>query len=734
MKTRTTILICLLWSGAMAAPAEHVLHVAVNGSPDGNGSVQNPFANLQQAVIAARGIRAREAPDPVGIDIRLGEGLYTIDRAVTLGQADSGSETQPLRIGPAPGARVTLFGGSVLKPGWFRPVDDEESLARLIDPAARSKILVADLREHVIQDLGELTSHGWAAEPKARVPPAFLAIGGRRMTLARWPNERVESPFMTYRHYLPEKRPLRGYEKTVQAIIDRVRLPGEVTYTDVLDPGERLIETRKRGQPGRGGTVRVAFDRMKHWHDIGNVFLDGVLSSTWEWTYNRLAAADPEARTITFARAELHGVGQGESVRLPHFHFQNIPEELDTAGEYFIDRERGLLTLIPPAEFANSPIVLATLAEPMIAIDGAAHVELHGLTLDSGRSLGIDVKNARSIRIDHCEIANFAAGGVTVRGRNVRVTNCRIRGLGAHGVHLQGGDFGTLQPAGNEVVNCRIHDFGWDQKSQLPGVMIDGVGHRIAHCDITNGPHFGIRIRHANDVIVEYNEIHHLPNYHKFDGGALYVYTGPRAESRGIVIRHNYFHDIPTIGVYPDNFSWGVHIHGNVFANVGQVANRAAVSVNGGGECRTFNNVMINCPAMYQQGARPKEQRWFRHWTKTQARFGNGKIEETPYRKYDDLKVWLAKKEPDEFFRPTSHVYHNVLHVPDTRRSERGIRDHSRTLDARNNWVTLQDPGFVDADAGDFRLRKDAPLFTRIPEFEPIQFDRMGLLAESVGP
>jgi len=58
------------------------------------------------------------------------------------------------------------------------------------------------------------------------------------------------------------------------------------------------------------------------------------------------------------------------------------------------------------------------------------------------------------------------------------------------------------------------------------------------------------------------------------------------------------------------------------------------------------------------------------------------------------------------------------------------IRDHSRTLDAHDNWVTTEDPGFVDAAAGDFRLKEHAPLFARIPQFEPIHLDRMGLRKE----
>jgi hypothetical protein len=722
MSPRFTATLCLLLSFASGSQAVHTIQVG-------------PGDSLQRAIEKAR--QHRQANDEA-IEIRLRGGQYQISRSIVLTAADSGKAEAPLTISPVDGERVTLFGGKLLRPEWFKPVQDRTFLDRLVEPTAQTKVLVVDLRAHGITEYGKLAPHGWSMEPRNRVPPAFLSIGGKRMTLARWPNADVESPYMVYRHYLPQERKLRGYELTVQKIIDRVRLPGEVTYAQVIDPGDKFSEMRRQGKVGRGGTIRVDFDRMKHWQNIRDIYLDGVLSSTWEWTYNQLASVDIARRTITLARAELNGLGQGESVRLPHFHFQNIPEELDAPGEYYIDRSEGLLYLIPPANFAAGPIVLATLAEPMIAIRRAAHIRLRGLTLDSGRALGISVMGGNNVLIDRCEIANFVAGGVTARGRAIRIANSRIHGTGGHGVHLGGGDFRTLNPAGNEVVNCEIHDFGWDQKSQLPGVMIDGVGHRVAHCNIHDGPHFAIRVRTCNDVVVEYNEIHDLPKYHKFDGGSLYVFTGPRAESRGIVIRHNYFHDIPTIGVYPDNFSWGIVTHGNVFANVGVLASRPAVCVNGGGECRTFNNVMVNCPMVYQQGTRPKEERWFTHWNKTREKFGDGRIENTPYRKYPDLKLWLAKQAPDEFFRPTSHVYRNLFYSPTVPMAPgarpHGIQDKSRRLDAHDNWPAAGDPGFVDIAGGNFALKPDAAVFQKLPGFEPIQFKLMGLLKTPVGP
>lgn len=43
-----------------------------------------------------------------------------------------------------------------------------------------------------------------------------------------------------------------------------------------------------------------------------------------------------------------------------------------------------------------------------------------------------------------------------------------------------------------------------------------------------------------------------------------------------------------------------------------------------------------------------------------------------------------------------------------------------------NNWLTDQDPGFVDITNGNFSLKPDALVFKMIPGFEPIPFEKMG--------
>jgi hypothetical protein len=48
-------------------------------------------------------------------------------------------------------------------------------------------------------------------------------------------------------------------------------------------------------------------------------------------------------------------------------------------------------------------------------------------------------------------------------------------------------------------------------------------------------------------------------------------------------------------------------------------------------------------------------------------------------------------------------------------------------MDSRDNWVTKEDPGFVNMANKDFRLKPDAKAYKMIPGFEPVPFEKMGI-------
>ena len=368
---------------------EDTIYVVPKESQEVTGLI---FNDIQGAIDFASG---KITSQDVIICIR--EGDYPLSASLRLPETDG---TFQLTIMAAPGEKVTLFGGRMIEPSWFSQVRDRRFIDQLVEQGVKDSIMVADLASHGIKEFGEISPHGWSKEPEGRIPPAMLAVGGQRMTLARWPNPDEESLYLVYEHYLPEKRSLRGYEIRMQEIIDDITIEGHVGLVSVLDPGDNYNPDPFSN--AEGGSFRVAFDRMKYWHDIGQVFLDGVLGSTWEWTYNQLKSVNVDDRTITLAEPELHGIGLGSSVRLPHFYFENIVEEIDCEGEFYLDRKKGLLYFYPPANFLTDPIILSTLKDPMVVADHSRSVTFRNLTFDCGRNRAFQLNQVENLLIEGC--------------------------------------------------------------------------------------------------------------------------------------------------------------------------------------------------------------------------------------------------------------------------------------------------------------------------------------------
>jgi hypothetical protein len=52
--------------------------------------------------------------------------------------------------------------------------------------------------------------------------------------------------------------------------------------------------------------------------------------------------------------------------------------------------------------------------------------------------------------------------------------------------------------------------------------------------------------------------------------------------------------------------------------------------------------------------------------------------------------------------------------------------------ETRENFITDTDPGFVDGNAMNFQLRYDSVVFEKLPGFQPIPFERIGLVRDEL--
>lgn len=658
-------------------------HVGTSGNDTNSGAAAQPFATLDRARDAVRRLRAGGAlEEPVSVVVH--GGTYRLEATFRLGAEDSGTDAAPVVWQAAPGEEVRLVGGVTLRADAFRPVDDPGLLERL-DAGARGKVMGADLRSVGLRGFGEYpdTFRGVPAAPE-------LFFDDRRMTLARWPNE--------------------GWA-TIPRIVDSGSVP------------------RVGEQDDRPGVFEYDGDRPARWKVEQGVWLQGYWCFDWYDETIRVKAIDREQRRITLARPSVYGVKQGNpSPR--RYRALNLLEELDQPGEFYLDRSTGTLYFWPPAALDRARIVLSTLTGPVLALQDAERIALRGLVIEAGLGNGIEMSGGRSNVIAACEVRNVRQVGVRVSGgHGHRVEGCDIHDTGTGGLVLEGGDRKTLTPAGHQAIDNHLWQFSRHQQTSAYGLILGGVGNRAAHNLIHDAPHQAVALQ-GNDHVFEYNLVRNVVT-ETDDAGALY--KGRNPSCRGNLIRFNLWRDIGspmghgTAAVYFDDGDGGDTVFGNVFQRCGHPGRGSFGTVfsHGGHDNRADNNVFIDCRRAL--GSAP---------------WGDQLWKETVQGGHDCHWQRLLLEEVDITRAPYTNRYPELVGFMDPQPGQTRVNRARNNLLVRcgeassgnwqsapgEQWATDTDPGFVDASNGDLRLRPDAAVFQHLPGFQPIPFEKIGLL------
>ena len=345
----------------------------------------------------------------------------------------------------------------------------------------------------------------------------------------------------------------------------------------------------------------------------------------YNWWNNivRIKALDRAQRTITLAGNCSYAIRPFD-----RYYVQNLFEELDVPGEWYLDKRTWTLYFWPPTSLDKRAVYAPTLRTILEIGPGTANLTFRGFTFECCEGTAITLKGTTNCLVAASTIRNvgdYNGSGVLISGgRNNGVTGCDIYEIGSHGVALDGGDRITLTPAGNYADNNYIHHIGVFYKQGV-GVMMSGCGNRASHNLIHDGPRMGIMFG-GNNLVIEYNHIRHM-NLETEDTGA--VYTGGRdwIGSRGSVIRFNYFHDMLGYG-HDDkgqwlspHFAWGVYLDDNtggvdVIGNIVARCSRAGIHLHNGRDNLIQNNVFVEnrLQQMECNGWNGKDRMWRDHF------------------------------------------------------------------------------------------------------------------------
>ena len=677
--------------------ANSQIFVSVSGDDSDPGTKEAPVASLSKALELVKSKQA-DGNGTSQMIIYLRGGTYHIGKSIFLDNAVSN-----ISIRPYEREKVNFSGGVSL------PVNSLEKITLNGHDVYR-----VGLKKLGITDYGSLHNVGFLRPSVSAWGELF--VNGRSMHLARWPND------------------------------------GMVHMGKVLDKGS---VPRNGDFSNKGGVISYDTSRVSSWVNEDEPWMSGYFMWGYADDMVRIAKIDTVKKTIKTASATLYGYGDG--VHFRSWYGVNIFAELDTVGEFYIDRKKGLLYFMYDDDITS--LDFSMLEDPFFMMENAKNVTIDGITFEYARGAGMSMVNCENVTVRGCTFRNLGSLGIIVGkgiepfkeyrhegtgkpvsgiigsmqshmyenttfnregGKNNRITGCRFYNLGAGGVSLGGGDRLTLTPGNNVVENCVFHDMNRIEKSYKPAVHITGVGNKIQHCEMYNTPSMAIYM-YGNDHLIEYNYIHDVC-LEADDQGA--VYYGRDPSERGAVVRYNYFENIPdrlrTCAMYHDDGACGMTVEGNVFYKAGYWN----VLIGGGSDNTYRNNIFIDTKFAIHIDNR------LQNWGKSSLA-KNGIFEKR-------MKAVNYDKPPYSEHYPEIVSYFDDPSLPKNNVIENNVFYKIETLiDGNKDWLvfkdenleTDQDVQFADEATRNFSLWDKSEVYKDLPGFKEIPFHKIGLEA-----
>jgi len=555
-----------------------------------------------------------------------------------------------------------------------------------------------------------------------------LFFNGKRQVLARYPNFDPANPYAGGYAYVDGPRPKPG-----------AMYREESNETDLLFH-YRASDARTWAHPELGEV---------------NIF------PRYNWMNNivPIASVDREARTIQLTR----GAGYKAIRPYDRYYVRNLLEELDSPGEWFLDKQTWTLYFWPDGPVQQGS-VRAPMTENLVEIGpNAAWITLRGFILEGCDGAAVSVACSEGCLVAGNTIHNtgghLGPAAVSIQGgRRCGAAGNDIFDVCNTGISLRGGDMNTLTPGEHYAENNYIHHVGVLNGHGL-GISLSGVGLRASHNlihDITRCGIFG----GGPDCVVEYNHIRHV-NLETEDTGGYY--NGGLWHIRGQIVRYNFVHDTLGYGRHGDrwvspHYSWGIYLdddqsYTHVYGNIVARTTAGGCHIHAGRNNVVENNIFVEStgPQVQYSGHDPKSALVVGRLKEFE------KIRENPAytAKYPDIAatnldtVWhMADNKIHRniiYYRnPKSNLYgfHHVQGDPlrQNKIDFNLIWHVGLPLSVSGNGKSMQwpqwqkegfdthsvvaDPRFVDPDKDDYRLKPESPALKM--GFKPIPVEKIG--------
>ncbi len=667
------------------------IFVAPYGTDNSAGSIEEPLATLDGArKMAAKLSESGEK----NINIYFRGGEYRMTQGVEFTKSDSGKEGGMITYSAYNDETVDFVGSVTLNPRRFEGVSNALALES-IPKDAQKYVGVYNLKSLGIDKLDKFKpAYGYGDVMTKGDQPCVLIMDDIWQDLASYPNGSAS--------YM--------YNTVIQANSEAV--------------GGSFIDMS-----------RISDERIKQWAKAKNIVVRG--GTTAQWAYEMM---DVDSVDINKKQLNLPGrfslMAAGSTTRMGNIKVENLLEELDAPGEYYIDEDELLLYWYPPHSVTNSKLELAAANIDFLNITDVQNISFKNLNFKNIRRCAANVTNCKNVTFYGCKFSNIGMRGVKfLNCYDSGLDSCDLSHIGAGAVSINGGDTDTLTHSNNFVRNCHLNDLAKRQKANNPGIWFNGVGNIITHNVIHDHPHIGIQGLGSENTIT-YNEIYDV-NKENTDTGAIYL--GQPLSQVGNEVAYNYIHDTwanaealaavsgqhSAYGIYLDDLHSNSDVHHNVMLNV-----QKSMMYGGGSFNKLHHNITINgeVPIVYDARGRG----WKKPDAISMIVWGIDPLRKNSA--YDKYRYNI-----DEFYKYNNApeglpAMHNEIkdNLFVDSKNQSSIHDDVKELGVCENNIYAStsesdEVQFVDLENKNYQIKSDSPILQKIPGLADINMDDIGL-------
>ena len=298
----------------------NAVYVSKNGSDSGSGTLESPLATIAGA---RDFIRNNRSSLEGGVTVYIEEGDYYQDETLTFTEEDSGSEDFPIVYKAYNNGSVSIDGGTTLKTENFqKPADDDPYASRIKDSAARENVIMYDLKADGI----DYERDSFA-----------LSYGGVRGTLARYPNEQF---ILGFNYSDSETGTTSDYDSSTHTFYDK----------------EHVVKT---------------------WQSVEGVQIKGNFEIDWSSSpATDLVSYDASTNRVKVGNVSINGISG-------RYYYSNVIEEIDMVGEYYVDKDNGILYFYAPENYRDIKISVPKAMTYLVSFEGADNITFDGITIEN---------------------------------------------------------------------------------------------------------------------------------------------------------------------------------------------------------------------------------------------------------------------------------------------------------------------------------------------------------------